>query len=163
MTKKYYYHLLPGDTASPKIHLTQEELYGLEKTLSQSVCNNYRENKNSKRVQRDAAKLISISYHCLGGNNPCHLSKHQKDSKKFLVPRAYRFEYLSLFIEELIKMFHNFDRDKGCWTQYVVWAAGKGKRRVIQLMRRDQKHDMLIKDVTNALNLVGTSWETTST
>lgn len=154
--KEYYYHVIPADTSSPKIAITQEQLYEMELKLSQEVCNNYRAGNFSLKAQRKAATLISISYHCLGGNDPCHLStKSHSKKRSILLPMQYRFDYLSYFIEELIKMMQKFDRNKGCWTQYVLWARGKGLRRIIQQMKREQAHEQLIMDINQAIEISG--------
>jgi hypothetical protein len=151
--------VIPGDTSSPKIYLTKEELYGLEKTLSKEACEYYQADDNSAKAQRSIAKLISISYHCLGGNDPCQLSHKRRKIKGLsntLLPHQYRFDYLSFFIEELMKMMVKFDRSKGCWTQYVRWARGKGLRRTFQVMKAEEKSEELLSLLKTTVEMFGT-------
>lgn len=148
MAKMYHYRIIPGDLSSTKVELTQEELYTIERELSGSVSERHQQGLgDTKRCQRDTAKLLSISWHCLGGNDPVQFTAKKKTIKGYnnvLLPIQFRESYRSYFFIEIMKMLATFNRTKGCWTQYVRWARGKALRSTFQYMKREQAHTELL-------------------
>lgn len=141
---EYIYHLVPGDTKSKMFFLTKEELYKVEKELSDKVSTNYQNDRFGRREQAQAAKLISISYHILGGCIPITHRKSKSGIATYIVPHRYIQDYISYFIEAIVKFLYKFDRSKGCWTNYVRWAKGLAIERTIALERRCNKNESIL-------------------
>lgn len=151
--KTYHYYTILGDLNSQRIDLTQEELYDIELNLSRTVSENVRNNVNTLQADKDAAKLLSVSYYCLGGNNPCTRGKgasktaHNSTKRKVYVPYKFQDQYNYYFIVRLLTLQKKFDRSKGCWTQYVKWAVGQALKYTISYMRKQDALNIAFADI----------------
>lgn len=149
--KAYYYFSIPGDIGSSKLFLTQEELYEAERNLSARVAFCVQKDLMPASARRDLAKLISISYYCLGGGYPCFRVRKSSE-KKFCVPFDYHDIYLSFFMQEIWRMLKKFDRSKGSWTQFVKWARGHASQYTAREMAKEERYQDFTHSIRTLLD-----------
>lgn len=159
MSKEYYYYTIPEDRSSTKITITREQLYEIEKKLSAEAAY-YRQNDvTTAKAQRDIATLMSVSWHCLGGNDPYKPSKNRKRVEgcpNVFFSEEYREDYKSYFFIEALKILDKFDRSRGSWTQAVRWARGKAIRSTIAAKKKTMQQKELLTMLENAVKTYGT-------
>lgn len=143
MTKNYYYYLVPGDIRSEKVEISTEEVREVEHVLSGVVADNYRADINTMRANRDAGKLLSVSFHILGGNDPLLPFSVKGKRTKVFIRQPYHELYTAFFFDELVKMLPKFDRAKGCWHNYVKFARLNAMRSLDKYRVREEKENVI--------------------
>ena len=132
-----YYYSLIGDFSSSRFEINRDELFALEKTLPLGVAKSYqRGGELTPKEQREAAKLLTITYHCMGGYSV--MCPGDKRSKVKL-PHFVRDEYLYAYIRNFLVVIQKFNREKGSWGQYAKWIRGMAIRDTILYLRRLDK------------------------
>jgi hypothetical protein len=132
-----YYFAIVGDFATEKTEIFKPELFEIEKVLPMEVALAYqRGDEMTPKEQRQAAKLLSISYHCMGGYS---VMCPQDKRSKVKLPHFARDEYLYAYIRNFLVVIQKFDRTKGAWGQYAKWIRGMAIRDTINYLRKLDK------------------------
>lgn len=132
-----YYYSLVGDFSTERTEIFRPELFELEKVLPQEVAQSYqRGGELTPKEQREAAKLLSITYHCMGGYS---VMCPQDKRSKVKLPHFVRDEYLYAYIRNFLVVIQKFNRTKGAWGQYAKWIRGMAIRDTIAYLRKLDK------------------------
>ena len=141
-----YYNVI-GDSSSGTHELPWEEATALAKALSLDISAAYRAGyEQNYSIQLKSAKLLSISYHCLGGAKPMF-----KGNGKVFFPLWLKEEYVFNYIKHYMYFIKKFDENKAPWGFYCRWIKSLAIRDTIAKLRKLDREKEALEALKNAL------------